>query len=435
MPALPDIVRPLAPSETIYARSEVYVAYVVRAVGELDLESLRAAFTAVVGCHPILGAHLRRIDGEYRIVSGAATPPRLVVCETEAEFHSGASELRQHETLAALFVIRAGDTAGLALTIHHSIADAHYAFAVLEQLWSSYTDVVAGRPLETVVRSCPESVETLLTNRDIADPTAAERQAAPRAGVAIGIDPSDWESVARQFRTSRIVRHRFTKAETSALTGLCFQERLTLNGLVSGAIVLTEAEVRGIALPEISYIFPVDLHALVTPRIGPFDGTNVLGMSAYTPRPKTPADVVSQGIAVCNQLRSWLAAGVVQRSVFHTVDVTEHGFRQFWKSHPGLVASTNFGRLPDLRSPETLCPNDFGTVMFEHPEVEADSGGGPDDACTYVISIFDRRLSIEVHHHQDHGAQRQHQRIELVVRHLQAVLAERGSTTTVGGER
>ena len=61
-----------------------------------------------------------------------------------------------------------GGSTALTLYTHHSLADAHHAFGLLEELFSLYTDVVTtGDPGPITPQPAPEPLELLLEQRGV----------------------------------------------------------------------------------------------------------------------------------------------------------------------------------------------------------------------------------------------------------------------------
>lgn len=399
--------RLLAPSEETFAASEVYVAYTVRVAGDLDLIALSRAFDALCDRYPVLTACLEPAGDGFVLGASSARRPAVTRCGNEAELLCAAARLHQRDSLSALFVVSEEDT-DVTLAVHHSVADAQHALAIFADLWQLFGDGQHEPASAAAPRPYPASVEELFAARGLTStptpsaPTSGQRGAGTAQAPG---DPARGVEPEREFRSAKTVRFRLTADETSELVELGHRRHVTIHGLVSGAIILTEAQIRKLPLTEIVYFFSVDLRNLLLPRVGPTEGTNVVGFSIYVPT-ASDADLVGIGDEVCERLRSGLAHGSVQQSALQTVDGTDEGLQHHLNSMPGLVVSTNWGRIPEFRVPEGLSFADFRSTMFEKP-LAAREVGRADTACTYVISIFGGRLSIEVHHLEEHAEQQQ----------------------------
>src|SRR6185369_17294389 len=129
---------------------EAYIGYTVRAEGRLDPDALTTAFEAVCRAYPHLSARVG-FTGEGAVLTeneDATARPEVRFADGDLDRPLAGLDLDQSRSLSALNVVRDGDEASVCLSIQHSVADAHHATAILSTLWSSYTDVVEGVPLD-----------------------------------------------------------------------------------------------------------------------------------------------------------------------------------------------------------------------------------------------------------------------------------------------
>lgn len=413
------VIRPLAPSEVTFARAGVYMGYAVRVSGSLDVAALAAAYQAVVRAHPVLGARLEPADGDgFDLVAASAGAPGITVVDGDEDQLVHGPEFDQRTVLSHVSVVRDGDTADVTLFTHHSIADAYHSLAVLAELWSCYTDVVTGRSPEREVRPYPVPVEELLAERGIekrAWPVPAGPQAAAEPAVTEQAitEPAVAEAPVGGGRhvPPLVARCHLSVAETAALVELGHREGVTINGLVSAAILLSDAEIRGLPLTEMIYVYPVDLRTRLTPAVGTTDGTNLLGAARYLPAAGTTG-LVDLARSICASLAAAIAEGVVQQTPLHVPKRSTAGVTP----PPGMLLVTNWGRIPAPRMPKGLRTTDFHSVLTSAPGPHHPSGG----AC--VISTFGGRLSIELHHTEAVAVQQRH-RADSITARLRAALA------------
>ncbi|MEU9147573.1 hypothetical protein [Streptomyces sp. NPDC048349] len=413
------VIRPLAPSEETFARAGVYMGYAVRVSGSLDVAALAAAYQAVVRAHPVLGARLEPADGEgFDLVAASAGTPGITVVDGDEDQLVHGPEFDQRTVLSHVSVVRDGDTADVTLFTHHSIADACHSLAVLAELWSCYTDVVTGRSPEREVRPYPVPVEELLAQRGIekrAWPVPAGPQAAEQAAVEPVVAPPAVAAApvgGGRHVPPLVARCHLSVDETAALVELGHREGVTINGLVSAAILLSDAEIRGLPLTEMIYLYPVDLRTRLTPAVGTTDGTNLLGAARYLPAAGTTG-LVELGRSICASLAAAIAEGVVQQTPLHVPEKSTAGVTP----PPGMLLVTNWGRVPAPRMPRGLRATDFRSVLTSAPGPHHPSGG----AC--VISTFGGRLSIEIHH-TEAVAPQQRQRADSISARLRGALAQ-----------
>ncbi|WP_051407267.1 hypothetical protein [Nocardia sp. CNY236] len=401
------VIRPLAPSEAIFANSEVLVGYSVRVTGRLDLTALAASFESLLRSHPVLGARLVEDDhGGHVLLESPGTPPEMSVADGDPEYLLTGARLDQRRALGALCVVRDGDHAAVTLVTHHSIADASHSLEVFGELWSRYSDHTHGRVRETTPGGFPRSIEDLLYERGVEKidlPAMPPRLAGATRMTSTPIDPD--------YLLPRTARCRLSSQQTAALVALGRRERTTINGLASAAILLTEAELRGLPLAELRYTYSVDLRTRVRPPIGMTEGTNVLGFENFVPAPGPDASLSDLARDISGALRRGLDVGIVQQTPLHIPEIAagppphEHG----------VVLATNWGRVRRPTMPDGLRVTDFRSIMLGKPDktghrLQQLSG-------TIIVSTFDNRLSIEIHHPEETTAE-QKVRVRLLAAHL-----------------
>ncbi|AFT99346.1 phthiocerol/phthiodiolone dimycocerosyl transferase family protein [Nocardia brasiliensis] len=412
------VVRPLAPSEQMFAWIGVYVGYAVQVTGRLDLAALSAAYEAVVRTYPVLGARLEPTgDGGYTLVAGTGAAPAISVVDDDPDRLLIDQKLDQGETLSAVCVTRADDTASVTLLTHHSIADAYHSLAVLAELWSCYTELVSGQTPVRPVHAYPVSIEEVLAARGIEkrELPAAETGTPTESRPAPPATEPETEEIRQTVPDSS--RCLLSEAETTALVELGHRTGVTINGLVSAAILLTEAEIRDLPLSEINYVYPVDLRTRLTPTVGRTDGTNLLGFADYHPTGDT-TDLVELAKDICAALHTALADGIVQQTPLHIPDQIAAGPPQL----PGMMIVSNWGRVPALAAPDGLRITDFRSTVTAAPPAGTPPPPEQPEGGAAIVSTFAGRLSIETHHSKERIAQEQ-RRVDTYAAKLRSVIA------------
>nr|AXL05464.1 acetyltransferase [uncultured bacterium] len=370
--------RALSAVEKIQAGREAYIGYSVRATGRLDLAALATAYEAVCRAYPQFAARLAAGD-DGPVFAQADALPEVRVHDGDLDRPLTGVDVDQHRALSALNVVRDGDDASVCLVTHHAIADAHHAIEVFAALWSCYTDAVRGVPVDLPHHPFPRSLEDLLAERGIRGTVTAE---AGTSAVA------DQPAPAQPAVVRHVVQHRLTTAETTALTELGHREHVTINGLLSGAILLAEAEIRELPLTDLVYRFTVNLRKHLTPHVGPTEGTNVLGGAGFKATNEIKPDAVSIGRAIGAQLRAGLADGSIQRSLLDLVKRMAPGGNP-WdpRTAPAVVSMMNWGSVPPMRTPDDLLLTNFHSASRFR---ESSALGG------YVVSTFNGRTGIDL---------------------------------------
>ncbi|WP_328395467.1 phthiocerol/phthiodiolone dimycocerosyl transferase family protein [Nocardia sp. NBC_00416] len=386
------VIRPLAPSEQIFAFSEVFVGYCARVSGPLDLSALTSAFEALVTAHPMLGAQLAPTEptGHTLVTSG---PPEIVltVADGDPEMLLTGAEPDQRRALGTVHVVRSGTTAGVTLLVHHSIADATHALKLLEQLWHCYAAAAAGRVPFLAPTRQPLPVEDLLAARGVVRRPVPGGAEPPR--IAPPLPPADALSANEERYPPLITtRCRLSREQTGALLAYGRHAGVTVHSLIAAALLLIESEARQLPVDELLCSYSVDLRRRVRPPIGPTEGTNVLGFAGYRPGPGTEATLTALAHGVFHALRAGLASGYIQQTPLQLPDTLAAP-----PANPfDTVMTTNWGRLPRLPVPN-LRIHDFRTTMIAKPDPTGrrppQAGGG-----TSIISTYEDRLSVEVHH-------------------------------------
>lgn len=382
------VIRPLAPSEQIYAFGEVFVGYCVRVSGQLDITALTTAFDALVAAHPTLSAQLvpNRVLG-HTLVAAGSPETELTVTEGDPELLLTGADPDQRRALCTVCVVRGADTTSVTLLIHHSIADAVHALALFEHLWAGYGVAATGGIPRPTAAPSPTPVEELLRARGIRRP--------PTRGPVIAPPEPDGEPPCAEGPYPTLVTSRclLSREATAALVDFGHRTGVTVHGLVSAALLLTEAEARRLPVHDLAFSYSVDLRRRVQPPIGRMEGTNVLGFTGYEPAADTEPTLVGLAHGIRGALRAGLASGFVQRTPLQLPETMAAPA----PGGPGAVMTTNWGPIPPFPVPPSLLFTDFRSTMIAKPDPTGlrrqQPGGG-----TSIISTYHGRLSIEIHH-------------------------------------
>ncbi|MGW0178921.1 phthiocerol/phthiodiolone dimycocerosyl transferase family protein [Nocardia sp. NPDC003345] len=385
------VIRPLAPSEQIFAFSEVFVGYCARIAGRIDLGALGAAYEALVTAHPTLGAQLTPTEpvGHTLVTSG---PPETVVtvADGDPELLLTGAEPDQRRALGSLHVVRSGADAAVTLLVHHSIADATHSLRLFQQLWECYATAAGGRAPVLPATRQPLPVEDLLSARGVRRrpvPGSAAPRDEPPLPPAAALDANDHD-----YPPLITTRCRLTREQTRTLVDRGHRAGVTVHSLVAAALLLTESEARRLPVDRLQCSYSVDLRRRVRPLIGPTEGTNVLGFAGYRPGPGTETSLEALAHGTLHALRTGLASGYIQQTPLQLPDTLAVP-----PANPfHTVMTTNWGRIPRPAAPG-LRIDDFRTTMIAKPDPTGrrppQAGGG-----TSIISTYADRLSIEIHH-------------------------------------
>ena len=165
-----SVIRKLSRSEEIFAETESFVGLGADVKGPIDADALSAAFDALLEAHPVLGGHLERgPDGRHQIAVDDLLHPGIEVVEhRRSGRRKPACALGPDRVADPSAVDHARGEAQLTLYVHHSLADGHHEFSLVEELFSYYTDLVCtGRIPPVTVQPAPEPLEVVLAQRGI----------------------------------------------------------------------------------------------------------------------------------------------------------------------------------------------------------------------------------------------------------------------------
>ena len=142
-----SVIRKLARSEEMLAETHNFVGLGAHVKGPIDIDALSAAYDALLEAHPVLTASLERgPDGRHQIVTDDLLPAGIEVVELDDPAAEGPPlHFDQSESLVHLRVTIRDGQAQPILYVHHSLADGHHMYSLVEELLSYYTDMVVHR--------------------------------------------------------------------------------------------------------------------------------------------------------------------------------------------------------------------------------------------------------------------------------------------------
>jgi hypothetical protein len=389
------VIRKLAHSEEVFAANETYFALTVQISGAVDIDAVSDAFDAVLQSHPIFAGHLEQADdGRHQIVAEDLMHPGIwLVDEHTSEAALAGMQLDQSQSLLNLRLKISGDLSDLTLYAHHSLADAHHVFGLLEEFFSRYTDAVAtGDAGPVTAQPAPEPLEVLLDQRGVTKQARSGLERFFPAAYAYdlsALQKADKPPVALNPDSIQIIpaaRIRLSEQETSDLVEFGLANQLSLNSVVAAAILLTEWELRNTPHLPIPYVYPVDVRYLLTPPVSATGSTLPLGMASYLAEIGPDTELVDVAHGIVDAFRADLADGLIQQS-------TLHFSLQYEGALPGLppfVMCTDAGSIPAVRIPDDIEIVDFHSELHFPTRAPVD---------IYSCGNFAGRLFIEHHAH------------------------------------
>jgi hypothetical protein len=381
-----SVIRKLARSEESFAQTQTFNGLTVDFDGPVDVDAMSVAFDTLLQAHPVLAGHLqRRPDGRHDIVADDLLHQGIWVVEGDdwRSAETAGMRLDQSVALVNLRVLRTDARSGVTLFCHHSVADAHHQFRLLEELLSWYSDMLRTGTISPVSSAvAPEPLEVVLDRRGI---KKQRRSGFERfLPVMFAYDLATSQASAMSDNRALPVhipdsRCWLNGQETSALAAFCRDHQLSVNAVVSAAILLSEWRVRDTPSIPIPYVYPVDLRLLLSPPVAETDCTNPLGLATYLAEIAPDTGVVDLARDIAATFRADVSDGVIQQALLH------------WNPHemnlglPNLVLCTDTGEIPALPTPPNVQVAGFDT------ELHRTALGGVD---LYGIWMFKDQLII-----------------------------------------
>lgn len=382
-------IRYLSISEEFYAKAENFIGFTVTLRGPVDVAAMSEAFDTLMRVHPAHAGHLERdSNGRHQIMVDDYEHPGMWLEKID---EPPAERLpNQSEALVNLLLRVGEDRSELTLFTHHALADANHQFALLDELFGWYTDIVTGAGIGAVKpEPIPESLETVLSERGIVKLQRFGLERFLPAMFAYDLPPSRRNAGRVGPQSVRVPSAicRLTSQESQALVDICADRRISLNALVAAAILMAEWTIRETPHLPIPYIYPVDLRFFLNPPVGATQATNPLGMAMYLAEIHAKTDVIDMARDIVEAFRSDLAEGVIAQSFLHFGE-------QYEGNPPGLpdvVMTTDAGEMPPVRTPPGLTVEQYDVeVLF------ASTAAGID---MYSVGTYDGRLVITYHSH------------------------------------
>lgn len=382
-------IRYLSISEEFYAKAENFIGFTVTLRGQVDVAAMSEAFDTLMRVHPAHAGHLERgSDGRHQIMVDDYEHPGIWL----ENLDDPPSERlpNQSEALVNLRLRLGEGVCELTMFTHHALADASHQFALLEELFGWYTDIVTGTGIGPIEPApIPESLETVLSERGIVKLQRFGLERFLPAMFAYDLPPSRRNAgrVGQQSVRVPSAVCRLSHRESRALIDICADRRISLNSLVAAAILMSEWDIRQTPHLPIPFIYPVDLRFFLNPPVSPTQATNPLGMAMYLAEIKSNTDVIDLARDIVEAFRSDLAEGVIAQSFLHFGE-------QYEGNPPGLpdvVMTTDAGEMPPVRTPPELTVEQYDVeVLF------ASTTAGID---MYSVGTYDGQLVVTYHSH------------------------------------
>lgn len=384
-------IRKLARSEEMFAETQNFVGLAAHVDGPVDIDALSDAFDMLLQAHPVLAGHLERdAEGRWEIVLDDLMHPGIEVIELDGDAAAPEPLFDQTASLVALRVIVRDGQAQPTFYIHHSLADGHHQFALIEELFATYTDLVAGgAPKSVTVHAAPDPMEKVLADRHVEKKDRSGLERMLSAMFVYDLPPSRRtaaESNPVVPKRVPMVSCTLGTDESERVVAFCRANKLGLNALLSAVVLTAEWRVRGTPKIPVPYVYPVDLRYLLSPPVSATECTNPVGIATYLAEISADTDIVDLARDINDTFKKDIAEGVIQQSFLHFSP-------QYVGNPPGLpdvVMLTDNGIVPPMPTPPDL------TLAGSHGELYFAVGAGIE---IYTSKIFAGHLEIEYHSH------------------------------------
>ena len=380
-------IRYLSPSEEFYAQAENFIGITLTLLGPVDVGAMSEAFDMLMQAHPAHAGHLERGgDGRHQIMVDDYEHPGIWL---EKMGDTLAERLpNQSEALVNVRLKLGEERSELTFYTHHALADGHHQFALLEELFGWYTDIVTGTGVGLVkAEPIPESLEAVLAERGISKLPRFGLERFLPAMYAYELPPSTRNTRRVGTPSVRVpsATCRLSRQETQDLVKVCVAHRVSLNAVVATAVLMAEWAIRNTPHLPIPYWYPVDLRFFLTPPVGATEATNPVGMAMYLAEIHPNTDIIDLARDIVEAFRVDLADGVIQQSFLHFGS-------QYQGNPPGLpdiVMMTDAGEIPTVRTPPELTVDQKGLELLF-----ASTSAGID---MYSAGTYDGQLVISYH--------------------------------------
>lgn len=387
-----SVIRKLANSEEMLAETHNFVGLGAHVQGPVDIDALSAAYDALLEAHPVLTARLERArDGRHQIVADDLLPAGIEVVEVDGPDTEGPPpHFDQSESLVHLRVTIRDGQAHPTLYVHHSLADGHHMYSLIEELLSYYTDMVVNGTIRAfTVEPAPEPIETVLAERGIQKQKRSGIERFMPAMFAYDLPPSR-RGITGVKPPSPLrvpmVSCRLSGQDTDTIVALCRAHGLGLTSVLSAVVLMAEWRLRGSLNIPVPLIYTVDLRYFLSPPVSATGCTNPVGLATYLAEIDRKTRVVDLARGISETFRSDLSDGVIQQSRLHFSP-------QYVGNAPGLpdvVLISDNGLVPPVRTPPDL------EVVSTHGELYFAVSAGIE---IYFTQIFAGQLNVEYHSH------------------------------------
>lgn len=384
-------IRKLARSEEMFAETQNFVGLAAHVDGPIDVDALSTAFDALLEAHPVLSGHLEQdAEGRYEIVVDDLMHEGIDVIELDGDEPAPPMIFDQSSSLIHLRVTIRDGQPQPTVYIHHSLADGHHQFSLVEELFSTYTDLVTTGSMRPVkVAPAPDSLEVILANRGVEKRHRSGLERLLKAMFVYDLPPSRRATTEANPPLPKLVPMAYltlNAADTERIIEFCRANKLGLNALLSAAVLMAEWRLRNTPKIPVPYVYPVDLRYVLSPPVSATECTNPVGIATYLAEIQPDTDVVELARDINDTFRKDIAEGVIQQSFLHFSP-------QYVGNPPGLpdvVMFTDNGIVPPMRTPPGM------TLTASHGEFYFAVGSGIE---IYTSKIFAGELMIEYHSH------------------------------------
>ena len=387
-----SVIRKLANSEEMLAETENFVGLAAHVKGPVDIEAMSAAYDALLESRPVLTARLERgSDGRHQIVVDDLLPAGMEVVELDdPAAEDPPLRFDQSEALVHFRVTIRDGQAQPTLYVHHSLADGHHMYSLIEELLSFYTDLVnTGKIRKITVAPAPESIEAVLAERGIHKmkrsgierfmPAVFAHDLPPSRRAVTGAKPDAPVKVP-------MASCRLSERDTDSIVALCRAQGIGLTAILSAILLRAEWLLRGATNIPVPLIYTVDLRYFLTPPVSATGCTNPVGLATYLANIDRKTDIIELARDIAATFKSDIADGVIQQSRLHFSP-------QYVGNAPGMpdvILLSDNGMVPAVRTPPGL------EVISTHGELYFAVSSGIE---IYFTQIFAGQLNVEYHSH------------------------------------
>lgn len=353
--------------------------------GHVDEDVMSRAFALLCVRYPVLRGRIRPDErGNLLYVSPGHHPDFIVLDGDESTLQREIERpLDPARAVVQLMLIRGEARGFLAVRANHAVIDGHSWWAMLDDLWRLYTNIVNGADVSVDPGvSLPSPPSALLEERWGGFAPVRRRL----DGIQSDTSPDKTDQPNPREVCERVARRfRLTEEETAQLVAAARTHKTSVHAILCGVFLVAQRALG--APPEPTSMMCqsiIDLRNLVTPPVGATEATNFIGWH----RAEVTVPANGNPIVVGRQVKRQLDTAIARRELLTLRQMrAPFRFETPLEQHLAIVAVTNGGVMPRFSQPDGLTITDYWMPISK-------TGPRRRTNPTYIVYTYAGRLDI-----------------------------------------